>query len=216
MTVRPGGVISAELDKARQQAASGDYNRAIDSLQVVRRKASTDADEARGLLEVATMLRERGNPRIQRLSAQLVAEAQRALGVDLAEAEMGTTVTAEGQATDAQVYVSTTFEIPGFEIVAFHGPIFGLVVRSRNMFSNLGAGAKALVGGELHGLTRLMVDGRNDALRRLRAAARDKGANAVIGLRYDSSQLGDTGNEVVAYGTAVTVQARTQDDRPSM
>lgn len=109
----------------------------------------------------------------------------------------------------AQVLVSTTFEIPGCEIIAFHGAVFGLVVRSRNLVSNWGAGAKGLVGGELHGLTRLLTDGRNDALARMRQEALERGANAVVGLRYDSGELARSANEVVAYGTAVTVRTQS-------
>lgn len=113
---------------------------------------------------------------------------------------------------EAAVMLSTTFDIPGCEIVAFHGEVFGLVVRSRNLIANLGAKSKAIVGGELRGLTKLLIDGRNDALKELRANALSKGANAVIGLRYDTSEIGDTANEMVAYGTAVTVRAL---ERPS-
>jgi uncharacterized protein YbjQ (UPF0145 family) len=119
---------------------------------------------------------------------------------------------ANSSSLEAAVLVSTTFEIPGFRAVAFHGEVFGLIVRSRNMVSNLGASAKAVVGGELRGLTRLMSDSRTEALARLRQGALDRGANAVVGLRYDTCEIGDSANEVVAYGTAVTVQ---RDEPPA-
>ena len=122
-----------------------------------------------------------------------------------------TIVPGDASRLDAAVLVSTTFEIPGVRTVGFHGEVFGLVVRSRNVVSNLGSSAKAIVGGELRGLTRLMTDSRNDALVRLRQEALDRGANAVVGLRYDTCEIGDTANEVVAYGTAVTVR---RDDSP--
>jgi uncharacterized protein YbjQ (UPF0145 family) len=63
-----------------------------------------------------------------------------------------------------------------------------------------------MVGGGLRGLTRVMTDGRNVALARLRQGALDRGANAVVGLQYDTCEIGDSENEVVAYGTPVTVQ----------
>jgi len=113
---------------------------------------------------------------------------------------------AAGGGSEAAVLVSTTFGIPGYEIVDFHGEVFGLVVRSRNLMANVGASAKAIVGGELRGLTKLLTDGRNQALLRMRGEALARGANAVVGLRYDTSEIGDAANEVVAYGTAVTVR----------
>jgi uncharacterized protein YbjQ (UPF0145 family) len=114
----------------------------------------------------------------------------------------------------AAVMLSTTFEVPGYEIVAFHGEVFGLVVRSRNLLTNLGARSQAIMGGELHGLTKLLSDSRNDALNRLRTNALNQGANAVVGLRYDTSEIGETANEVVAYGTAVTVRSLARRDIP--
>lgn len=112
----------------------------------------------------------------------------------------------------AAVMLSTTFEIPGSEVVAFHGEVFGLIVRSRNLIANLGARSQAIMGGELRGLTKLLTDGRNDALNELRTNALNKGANAVVGLRYDTSAIADTANEVVAYGTAVTVRSLAKPD----
>jgi uncharacterized protein YbjQ (UPF0145 family) len=108
--------------------------------------------------------------------------------------------------TVSAVMVSTTFEIPGYDTIEFLGEVFGLTVRIRNPVSRLGSGAKSIVGGELGGLTRLLEQGRRDALSRLRSEAQRRGANAVIGLRYDTSEMGVLGDEVVAYGTAVVVR----------
>jgi uncharacterized protein YbjQ (UPF0145 family) len=114
---------------------------------------------------------------------------------------------AAGGGLAAAVKVSTTFGVPGYEVVAFHGEVFGLVVRSRNLVANYGASAKAIIGGELKGLTKLLIDGRNEALVRMRGEALALGANAVVGLRYDTAEIGASANEVVAYGTAVTIRA---------
>lgn len=126
----------------------------------------------------------------------------------LVAAEGTATYNADGRAPVAEavtrVMVATTFEIPGFSVVSYHGEVFGLVVRSRNLISNLGASAKSIVGGELRGLTRLLTTSRDDALLRARERAHELGANAIVGLRFDASDLGDTATEVVAYGTAVT------------
>ena len=117
---------------------------------------------------------------------------------------------------DWRVFVSTTFEIPGYEIVEYRSDVFGIVVRSRNYISNLGAGAKALVGGELRGLTKLIQETRSACLERLRDEARVHQANAVVGLRFDSSEYGDYATELIAYGTAVTVRPRQQQGTHAM
>jgi uncharacterized protein YbjQ (UPF0145 family) len=206
--------MSAELDTARQQVAKGDYTRAIDTLQRIRRRP-VELNDVRGILEVARLIQQHEARGIVRMRVdRLIEEVEDAVARTL-ESDMGSaSVDSDELKRDTTVYVSTTFDIPGFDIVEFHGPIFGLVVRSRDVFTNLGVSAKALVGGELQGLTRLLIEGRDEALRRLRAAARDKGANAVVGLRYDTSELGGSGNEVVAYGTAVTVR-RAAGEQPT-
>lgn len=107
------------------------------------------------------------------------------------------------------VLLATTLEVPGYEIVRYHGEVFGFAVRSRNYFSNLGANYNAMVGGELHGLTKLIRNSRMVAVERLRDDARRLGTNAVVGLRFDTSEFGDYATELVAYGTAITVRAKS-------
>jgi len=99
--------------------------------------------------------------------------------------------------------VVTTNEIPGWEIQRVCGEVFGLTVRSRNAFSQLGAGFKSMFGGELQGMTRNLIDSRNEVMGRMLEAARQKGGNAVIGMRFDTSEMADTWTELCAYGTAV-------------
>lgn len=112
----------------------------------------------------------------------------------------------------ALVLVATTFVIPGYEVVRYHGEVFGFVVRSRNYVSNLGARSKAIVGGELRGLTKLIRESRMLALERLRDDARRLEANAVVGLRFDTSEFGEYATEIVAYGTGVEVRPRPDLD----
>jgi uncharacterized protein YbjQ (UPF0145 family) len=83
-----------------------------------------------------------------------------------------------------------------------------LVVRARNVFSNIGAGLRTFVGGEAKGYTKLPSDSRDQATDRLRDAAVGKGANAVLAMRFDCNEIGDIMSEVAAYGTAVTVRSR--------
>jgi uncharacterized protein YbjQ (UPF0145 family) len=97
----------------------------------------------------------------------------------------------------------TTNDIPGWEIQRVCGEVFGLTVRSRNAFSQIGAGFKSLVGGELKGMTKALVDSRNDVMARMLEEARLRGGNAVVGMRFDTSEMGDVWTEICAYGTAV-------------
>jgi uncharacterized protein YbjQ (UPF0145 family) len=99
--------------------------------------------------------------------------------------------------------VVTTNDIPGWEIQRVCGEVFGLTVRSRNAFSQMGAGLKSLFGGELQGMTKNLTESRNEVMGRMLEHARSKGGNAVIGMRFDTSEMGDVWTELCAYGTAV-------------
>jgi uncharacterized protein YbjQ (UPF0145 family) len=104
------------------------------------------------------------------------------------------------------VLIVTMNEIPGYRITAVHGDVFGLVVRARNVFSNLGAQLRTAVGGEVIGYTKLLTDSRNQARARMWREARGRGANAVVAMRFDCNEIGDIMSEVAAYGTAVTAE----------
>jgi len=104
-----------------------------------------------------------------------------------------------------EVIVVTTNDLPGYEVVEVYGEVFGLIVRSRNMFSNIGASFRTIFGGEVKGYTRLLSDSRGHALARMREEAAAKGGNAVLMMRFDSGDIGGVMNEVAAYGTAVKV-----------
>ncbi len=96
--------------------------------------------------------------------------------------------------------------LPGHRIVQVHGDVFGLVVRARNYFSNLGAQLRTIAGGKVAGYTKLLTDSRNQARLRMWREARARGANAVVAMRFDCNEIGDIMSEVAAYGTAVTVE----------
>jgi uncharacterized protein YbjQ (UPF0145 family) len=106
------------------------------------------------------------------------------------------------------VVISTMNDLPGYEIEEVLGEVFGLTVRSRNLGSQIGAGLKSLVGGELKGMTKMLADGRQHATDRLVAEAEAKGANAVLAFRFDTSELGSTWTEICAYGTGVRARKR--------
>jgi uncharacterized protein YbjQ (UPF0145 family) len=104
------------------------------------------------------------------------------------------------------VMVTTAFELPGYRIVANHGVVRGIVVRSRSIVGSIGAGLQTLVGGNITLWSALCEQTRTDAFGRMLAHAAEQGANAVVGARYDATELGAGVTEVLAYGTAVTVE----------
>jgi uncharacterized protein YbjQ (UPF0145 family) len=99
--------------------------------------------------------------------------------------------------------ISTMNDLPGYQIDEVFGEVFGLTVRSRNLGSQVGAGLKSLIGGELKGMTKMLAAGREDATEKLVAEAEAKGANAILAFRFDTSELGSVWTELCAYGTAV-------------
>ncbi|MDQ0382192.1 YbjQ family protein [Amycolatopsis thermophila] len=103
------------------------------------------------------------------------------------------------------ILLSTMNDLPGYRVVRVYGEVFGLTVRSRNMFSTMGAGFKAMAGGELKGLSKLLSDSRYEALGRLCQEAMAFGANAVLSMRFDCNEIAQTASEIAAYGTAVYV-----------
>jgi uncharacterized protein YbjQ (UPF0145 family) len=130
------------------------------------------------------------------------------LAADMASHGLGF-VSRQGQAREKDrqpVLIVTTDEIPGHRITQVHGDVFGLIVRARHYFSNLGAQFRTLAGGEVAGYTKLLTDSRNEARLRMWREARARGANAIVGMRFDCNEIGDIMSEVVAYGTAVTVE----------
>ncbi|MFJ4775775.1 YbjQ family protein [Streptomyces sp. NPDC088762] len=103
------------------------------------------------------------------------------------------------------VLVVTTNDVPGYRVEQVIGEVFGLTVRSRNLGSQIGAGLKSVIGGELKGLTKTLVETRNQAMERLIDQAKSRGANAVLMMRFDVTDAGSVGTEVCAYGTAVVL-----------
>lgn len=101
--------------------------------------------------------------------------------------------------------IVTTNDVPGATITATLGEVFGLTVRSRNVGSNIGASLKSLAGGELRGITQLLVECRREALARLAGEAQARGGNAIVAFRFETTEYGGTAVEVCAYGTAVVI-----------
>lgn len=102
--------------------------------------------------------------------------------------------------------VTTTESVPGFRSVECLGQVFGVVVRSRGIGGNVMAGLRSIIGGEIHEYTALVEDTRRHAIDRLVKNATAMGADAVVMMRFDSGEIGQSMNEVVAYGTAVKLE----------
>lgn len=116
---------------------------------------------------------------------------------------------ASGSASRARVahhMVTTAFEIDGYRIVRNLGVVRGIIVRSRSLLGTIGAGLQTIVGGNISLLTELCEKTRNDAFDLMITHASDLGANAVIGARYDATEIMQGVTEVLAYGTAVIVE----------
>lgn len=106
-----------------------------------------------------------------------------------------------------RITIVTTFEAPpGTTIEKVVGPCWGITVRSRSVVGTACAGCQQFFGGEISALTSLANDSRNEAMSRLEQHAIEMGANAVLGMRFDSSELMQNTNEIVAYGTAVRLR----------
>jgi uncharacterized protein YbjQ (UPF0145 family) len=101
--------------------------------------------------------------------------------------------------------VTTMNDIPGYEVDEVYGEVMGLTVRSRNIGSQLGASLKSILGGELKGMTKALVDSRRQVMERMVEEAEGKGANAIIAMRFDTSEMGPQWTEICSYGTAVRV-----------
>lgn len=101
--------------------------------------------------------------------------------------------------------ITTMNDVPGHRVQQVHGEVFGLTVRSRHVGSQIGAAFKSLAGGELKGMTKNLEASRQEAIDRLIANAQSHGANAIIAMRFDTTEMGDTWTEVCAYGTACTI-----------
>lgn len=101
--------------------------------------------------------------------------------------------------------VVTTQAVAGYTVRETLGQCFGVVVRSRGIGGNIMAGLRSIVGGEIHEYTQMLEEGRRHAIDRMVENASAMGANAVLMMRFDSSEIGETMSEIVAYGTAAVI-----------
>jgi len=101
---------------------------------------------------------------------------------------------------------TTAFELPGYRVVKTYGVVRGIIVRSRSIVGNIGANIQSIFGGNITLYTELCERARGDAFNQMLVHAGNLGANAVIGVRYDATEIGAGITEVLCYGTAVSVE----------
>lgn len=102
--------------------------------------------------------------------------------------------------------VCTTWNAPGYRVKQVKGEVFGLVVRTRSLPMNIVAALRGLFGGEIRTYTDLLKDARGQAVARMIENAERLGANAILSMRFDASEFGNTSTEIVAYGTAAIIE----------
>src|SRR5207247_1761763 len=114
-----------------------------------------------------------------------------------------------GPTRGGSMLITTANDLPGYEVTETLGEVFGLTVRSRNIGSQLGAGLKSVFGGELKGMTKALADSRHQVIDRMVEEAEAKGADAIVAMRFDTSEMGGNWTEICAYGTAVRTRRAT-------
>jgi len=102
--------------------------------------------------------------------------------------------------------IVTTENLAGHRVIDVKGQVFGVVVRSRGLAGNLMAGLRSIIGGEIKEYTLLLEEARRHAIDRMVVNAKRMGGNAIVMMRFDSSEMGQSMSEIVAYGTAVVVE----------
>ena len=117
-------------------------------------------------------------------------------------------------APPTQIPVVTTPFLPGYRITRVIGVTFGLIVRSRGLGRNIVAGLRSIVGGEITEYTQLLEQSRHEAIARLSQHALSLGANAVLSVGFDTSEMSEIMTEIMAYGTAVVVEPDSSPAQP--
>ena len=106
--------------------------------------------------------------------------------------------------------ITVSFELPGYEVTKNLGIVRGIIVRSRSVVGNFAAGIQSIFGGNITIYTNLCEQARGDAFRLMCEHARELGANAIVGVRYDATEVAEGITEVLCYGSAVTVAAKAR------
>ncbi len=112
------------------------------------------------------------------------------------------------EASEKKIIVVTTEEVAGYVIEETMGEVFGLIVRSRGLAGNIMATLRTIFGGEIIEYTQMLEESRIHAMERMVANAEKMGANAILRMQFDSSEMGTSMTEIVAYGTAAKIRKK--------
>lgn len=199
---------SSYTDTARALLGEGKTESAVEALWSAEASVRGDPEELEILLALARAISaESVSKKVAREVATLIAS----LEDSISNAQSTPTMPARPRFREGMP-VSTSNEVPGWEVTDYIGEVFGLVVRSRGAFPQVGASLKAVFGGELKAMTNLLRETRQDAVGRMVDEAHARGADAVIATRFDVTTMGDAAGwtEVCAYGTAVHATKKTR------
>lgn len=187
---------------AEEYLSTGEFSRAIRAFQGLG--SAADRTDYETLIMLAGKIREQTSKGRKRVQCDgLIAHAEKSIRL-IDHPEERVTVATPSPFRQG-LPVSTSNDVPGWEVTEYIGEVFGLVVRSRGAFPAFGAGLKSVVGGELKTMTNLLRETREQATERMVEEAEARGADAVIATRFDVTSMGDTAGwtEMCAYGTAV-------------
>lgn len=194
--------MSVRLERAKRLHEEGEHKKALSELWYAEADSRYRADYLAEILRLAESIRDSADGRTRKEAETLASTVQESLE------RLTAPPTPEPSRYREGMPVTTGNELPGFEITEYIGEVFGVVVRSRGAFPQIGAQLKAIVGGELKTMTNLLERSRREAVERMVEQAADRGADAVIAMRFDAEAMADQWSEICAYGTAVKVTQR--------
>jgi uncharacterized protein YbjQ (UPF0145 family) len=177
--------MSARLDSARALHEQGDDSKALKELWRAHGESPANAEALTEILLLAEAISDQSEGRRARDADMLATATRNSLGNLARPIAPATPHYREGMP------VTTANELPGYQITEYVGEVFGIVVRSRGAFPAFGAQLKSLVGGELKTMTNLLEQARGEAVERMVERAADRGADAVIAMRFDAETMAD-------------------------
>jgi uncharacterized protein YbjQ (UPF0145 family) len=194
--------MATHLELARLYLEQGNYKKSLSELWYAEAQHRRDAEGTSDALALAEAIAEQADGKVSREAETLSGTLRTRVEVLRQPAPPEPSPYREGMP------VTTGDHLPGSEITEYVGEVFGVVVRSRGAFPQLGARMKAFVGGELKTMTNLLERTRREAIERMVEQAADRGADAVIAMRFDAEAMADQWSEICAYGTAVKIAPR--------
>jgi uncharacterized protein YbjQ (UPF0145 family) len=205
--------VRVALERAQEKLAAGDFKKALAALEnaFYNWGQAESQGELDLLVELLTRISNEADGRIALRADGLIHNAK------LRRDDFGVRDSVRLESAPrwrTGMPVATTPFLSGYQVLEYVGEVFGVVVRSRGAFAAFGAGLKSIVGGELRTMTNLLDRSRREAVDRMVEEAEERGADAIISMRFDADSIADGWTEICAYGTAV--RARPEPADPSV